>query len=232
MSRPTLARVKPALDCLLIVLLPLQMSYLLFGEERHEWLGMGLGLLFLLHNLLNWRWYRGLFRGKYNAARVLQTAVNLLTLLAMLGSMVSGILLSRFVFDDLPIHGAASFARKLHMLSAYWGFILLSLHLGLHWEMFIGMAKKALKRRVLSKPWVCGLRLVAALIAVYGAVVFVQSDIPSYLFLINQFVFFDVEQPFFVFYGHQLAMMGLWVWVAHYGKKLAGRAGRKPRLPA
>ena len=28
------------------------------------------------------------------------------------------------------------------MLSAYWGFVLMSVHLGFHWSMMMGMAKK------------------------------------------------------------------------------------------
>lgn len=35
-----------------------------------------------------------------------------------------------------------SFARRLHILGAYWGFLLMSRHLGLHWNMIIGMLRK------------------------------------------------------------------------------------------
>lgn len=41
----------------------------------------------------------------------------------MLSSMVSGIVMSRYVFDFLPIQGGWGWARTLHMLAAYWGFL-------------------------------------------------------------------------------------------------------------
>ena len=70
----------------------------------------------------------------------MQTALVVLILLSMCGSMVSGILLSRHALSFLPVSGG-TFARNLHMLCAYWGFVLMSLHLGLHWSMVVGMAK-------------------------------------------------------------------------------------------
>ena len=44
-----------------------------------------------------------------------------LILLTMCGSMVSGILLSRYALSFLPLNGGGAFARNVHMLSAYWG---------------------------------------------------------------------------------------------------------------
>ena len=42
----------------------------------------------------------------------------------------------------LRIEGGMMLARRLHILGAYWGFALMSFHLGLHWSMLMGMAKK------------------------------------------------------------------------------------------
>ena len=58
-------------------------------------------MLFLLHHGLNWKWVRGLGRGRYTAFRVLQTLLAALLLLCMLGAMASGILLSRHLFAAL-----------------------------------------------------------------------------------------------------------------------------------
>lgn len=126
----------------MVVLLLLLMAYALAGEVVHEWLGIAMLLLFLGHHALNWRWYRSLPRGKWSPARVLQTAVNAALLLVMAGLAVSGIIMSRYVFSFLPVQGGRSFARTLHMLSAYWGFCVMSLHLGLHWGMVLA-AKEA-----------------------------------------------------------------------------------------
>lgn len=56
--------------------------------------------------------------------------------------MISGIILSRHALAFLPMKGGRSLARNLHMISAYWGFVLMSVHLGFHWSMIMGMAGK------------------------------------------------------------------------------------------
>lgn len=48
---------------------------------------------------------------------------------AMIGSAVSGIILSRYALAFLPIEGGRAFAHTLHLMSAYWGFALMGFHL-------------------------------------------------------------------------------------------------------
>ena len=135
--KPT-AIMKIIVDIVMTVLLMLLMAFELVGRSAHEWIGLGMFLLFILHHALNRRWSRNLFRGRYTPVRILQTACAALVLLSMLGSLISAVPISRVVFSFLPISGGLSFGRTLHMLSAYWGFILLSFHLGLHWNMVHG----------------------------------------------------------------------------------------------
>lgn len=141
-------------------------------------------------------------RGKYPPMRILQTVLAGLVFLTMLGSLVSAVLVSREVFAFLPISGGRELGRTLHMLSAYWGFVLLSLHLGLHW----------------------------GAIATYGAYAFLQRGIPGYLFLQSQFVFFDFEEPLIFFFLDYLAAMGLFVWLGHWlTKAMLRRQGKRGR---
>ena len=139
----------------------------------------------------------------------------------MLGSMVSAVLISREVFAFLPISGGRSFGRTLHMLCAYWGFLFLSFHLGIHWNMILGMAGK-----LCGKPSKLRARLIRTagiLIAIYGVYALIRRDILSYLFLQTQFVFFDFEEPLIFFFLDYLAVMGLFVFAGHYaGKAVRG----------
>lgn len=217
------AIIKRAIDLAMTVLLLLLMAYHITGEAAHEWIGACILTLFIAHNLLNRGWYAALFKGRYAPYRILLTTVNLLLLLSMLVQMVSGILLSRYVFDFLPVSGYASFARKLHLLGAYWGFPLLSIHLGLHWSMLIGMVRKALKSLKITRTGTAVLRIAAVLIALYGAAAFLRYDLFSYMTFQNQFVFFDYEQSVWSFFGDYLAIMGLWIFAAHYMASLARR---------
>jgi hypothetical protein len=68
-------------------------------------LGVGLIILFIIHNILNWEWYKRLFKGKYSALRIIHTTINIFLVAEMLGLMISGVMLSRTVFAFLDLNG-------------------------------------------------------------------------------------------------------------------------------
>lgn len=216
---------KIAADLLMTAMLLLLMAYSLVGEAAHEWLGVGIFLLFLLHHILNKNWLKALFRGKYPPIRILQTVIDLLILLCMAGSMISGILLSRYVFR-LDIHRFSAALQTVHMLSAYWEFALLSLHIGLHWGGIMSMAKSLAKKP--SKIRKQALRGAAFLIAAYGAYAFVKRDFVDYMLLRYHFVFFG-DEPLPLFLLDYVAIMVLFVWVGYYLTALFMKSRRKSK---
>ena len=216
---------KICVDIGMTIALLLLMTYELIGQAAHEWLGIGMFVLFLTHHILNRKWTGNLLKGSYTPLRIWQTLLVVLVLLCMIGSMVSGIILSRHALSLLPISGGRSFARSLHMVSAYWGFVWMSLHLGLHWSMMMAMARKAFPKESAVRTW--ALRIVAIVIAVYGIYAFVKRDIAGYMFLRIQFVFFDFEEPLIFFLLDYLAVMGLFVFIGHYFAEFLKRCSRK-----
>ena len=211
-----------AVDCLMAVLLPLLMAYELVGRAAHEWLGAGMGVLFIAHHILNRAWWKGLPKGCWTAVRILQTAVNALILATMLGSMVSGIAMSRYVFGWLPIPGGRTLFRTVHLLCAFWGFVLMSVHLGLHGGMFLRMGRRVFPQPSKGRAW--ALRALALLLAVCGAWVFASQDIADYLFLRAVFVFYDFGQPVILFFLQYLSMMLLFALIGYYlMKALTGK---------
>lgn len=201
-------------DIAMTVILLLLMAYSLVGEAVHEWLGIGMFVLFIMHHVLNAKWSKNLFKGKYTAYRIMQTVLVVLALVSMLGSMVSGIVLSRHALSFLQIRGGQSWARTLHMLSAYWGFAFISLHLGLHWNIMMNMTKKLFKKPSAVRTWI--VRVIGFLIAGYGVYAFIKRDIGSYMILKNQFVFFDFDEPLVLFMLDYIAVMGLFVFTGNY----------------
>ena len=59
-------------------------------------------------------------------------------------------------------------------------------------------------------------RITGALIAVWGFYQFIHRNFLTYMFLQAHFVFLDYEEPIFLFYLNYLAMMGFFIFVAHY----------------
>lgn len=185
-------KIKIAVDAAMSVSMLLLMAYGLVGEAAHEWIGMGMFALFVAHHILNHRWIQAVPRGRYTPLRVVQTALAGLIFLCMVGSMISGIVLSRHVFAFLPRHGGYELAQQVHILCAYWGFVCMSLHLGFHWSMMLAMARKHLQP---SSMRIWSLRLIGWLWAVYGAFAFRRRGVSLYLLLRSHFVFYDYSEP-------------------------------------
>lgn len=203
--------IKMGIDFVMTALLLCLMGYQITGQMLHEWFGAGMLVLFTAHNILNIKWYGNLFKGKYRLLRIMQTAVNFSVLISMLCLGYSGIIMSRHVFAALPISGPMATARSMHMAASYWGFVLMGFHLGMHWGMVTGIFRRLLKGRKLSGLSVWVLRLAAVLIAGYGLLCFIRKDIVSYMFLKNEFVFFDFEQSVWSVVLEYAAMMGFWI---------------------
>lgn len=216
-------KVKLCTDLAMTVILMLLMPYELIGQAAHEWLGIAIFALFILHHILNGEFYKSVFKGKYSPMRIFQMVLFVGVMLAMLGSAVSGVIISRHALNFLPINGGRSFGRTLHMLSAYWGFILMSLHLGFHWGVML-----ASMRKLIGKPpgkWT--LRAIGTAVAGYGIYAFIKQNFVQYLFLKTQFVFFDFEEPIVFFILDYIAIMGLFVFAGHYISLLLRRTGKK-----
>lgn len=109
------------------------------------------------------------------------------------------------------------------MAASYWGFVLMSFHLGMHWGMVTGMFGRMLGGRKMPGAVTWLLRLSAVLIAGYGLFCFIRKDIVSYMFLRNEFVFFDFEQSMLSVILEYAAMMGLWIFAGFYIAKGAGK---------
>lgn len=209
---------KICVDVMMTAALYACMAYMLVGEETHEWIGSGLALLFVLHNALNRKWYAALLTGRYTPLRAFQTAVNLLCLVSMAAAAVSGAAMSRYLYDIPFLSGGASLARTVHMLAAYWGYCFISLHLGLHWSMMLGMMKNAAAPQRAPR-WITPLlRTAGAAAALLGAHALMRHSLLDYMFLRNQFVFFDTERPLCLFFLDYAAIMALWAWLAHYAR--------------
>lgn len=207
---------KMGINCLMVMILPLLMAYMLIGETVHEYLGICMGLSFITHNILNYRWYRNLFKGGYSLFRSFQALIILSLFIVVIGSMVSGIVMSKHAFAELGFEKGMAAARIVHLLCSYWGFVLMSIHLGMHWNMLTKMFHKASKHLVLLRSIRITGRFLPVVIAIYGIFAVIKTNVVSYMFLRNTFVFFDLEHPLPFFLADYLSMMGLWMFIGHY----------------
>ena len=166
----------------------------------HEILGTILFVLFIVHHILNYRYYKTVFKGKYTFKRLLLLITDFLLLICMLGMIISAINISSDVFAFLNVP-TTIFGRKLHMLSTSWGFVIMSIHLGLHIGVFINKLNKKMKDSTLEYVYY----LILFLIAIYGLYSFIKLKFISDMFLLNAFKFYDFNESPIIFYLHVLS---------------------------
>lgn len=183
------------------VLLPLLMAYSLIGEKFHEIAGTAIFVLFIIHHILNRKWYGALFKGKYNARRAFQTALDLVLLVFMILQPVSGILMSKHLYTFIQIPGISSLMRQIHMALAYWGFVLMSVHAGTHLQL---LCRKFLTKKPLAKTRCVILTVLVCLDGIYA---FFKRQLASYMFLKITFAFFDFDESRVLFILDYLAVM-------------------------
>ncbi len=207
---------KWAVDLALIAVLLLLIGYSLIGEEIHEWLGVGMFLLLIFHHAVNVPWLRNLKKGQDSLYRCMQTVLTVLLLFTTLGTLLSGLVLSQYVLDFLPLHGGSELARALHLPCAYWGYLLMGLHLGLHWGAVMSTVRRTTGLRLPSKYRTAAPRVLAAAVSCYGLYAFFHNDLPNHLLLRSHFVSFPPDQTVPRFLMDYAAIMGLFLTIAHY----------------
>ena len=204
------------------ILLFVLMAFHYVGPQWHEITGAAMLVLFILHHILNGNWYKALGKGTYRSGRVFLTVVDAVLLVDMLLLMFSGIAMSRYVFRFLDIPVSKAWARGMHMTASYAGFLLMGFH--------IGLLRKAIpvldtKKGSAGGNVVCtwGLRVIAAVIAVYGVYALHTRKFVDYISQKVMFAFFDYEEPVIYFIMDYVAIMGLMIFVSYYLQKLLQR---------
>ena len=199
-------------------------NYLFPADIVHEILGLALFLLWAVHISLNRRWYGAIFKGKYNPYRAMQTFINCGILICTIFLMISGIILSNHIFTFLGIDKGLGFARIAHLLASHWYYLFMSLHIGLHVGMIankIAQKKDAASEssNQESKPQSSArkiiFRIVLALACAYGLYAFIARGVWKYLFLQQQFFFFDLERGYVLFALDYISIIILFATISH-----------------
>lgn len=182
-------KLRMTIDILMVIVLPTLMAYSLIGENNHEIIGICMFVLFIAHHVTNRKWWTVLFKGKYNAVRILNTVINLLLAAYMILQPVSGILMSKYILKEVTINGASGIFRTIHMTLAYWGLMLMSFHLGLHMRVVTAPFAKKINKTVKMV-----LTILFLIISAYGVYAFIKRGIGDYLLMKVMFAFFDFDE--------------------------------------
>ncbi len=190
------------IDVMMFISLIILSGYHITGNKLHEILGTITLILFMIHHILNIKWYKALPKGKYNKQRMISTVIDFLLLLDMIFIIISSIMISTTVFSFLNLK-TTMFARDLHLISTAWSLILVSVHLGLHLTACFNNIRKRIKESTLEYV----IYLIVLLLFIYGAYAFIKTTPWQELFLLTHFKFFDYNQLPIFFYLEKLGMI-------------------------
>lgn len=96
----------------------------------HAIFGTALFVLFIFHNLLNWAYYKSLFKGKYPPRRIAMISIDTALVLSMLVLIFSSIMISGMAFSFMPFF---EFSWIIwHKAAASLMFVIMAIHLGFH----------------------------------------------------------------------------------------------------
>ena len=212
--------IKRIVDLAMTVLLLFLMAYQVTGEALHEWIGIGMTLLVIVHQILNRKWYGALFKGRYTAYRVLSTLNTALLLLSFALTAFCGMSMSGhavpFLYGMTPI----SFARQMHLSFSHWSFVLMGLHLGLHIPaMAAGLKLNGRLKLILSCLFIC--------IDGIGLWLFLRSGMTDYMFFRVPFAFLDYEKAGWLVLLENLAMLSFWAFIGTQAAVICRKAAVK-----
>jgi hypothetical protein len=203
-----------ALDFAAAGLLLVAMAYYWLSNAAHEFIGTSIFLLLISHSIFNRRWWGGIAKQKRQTRNIITTTMNLSLLITMLTLLVTSVIISQSVFSFLPIRTNFT-SRQIHAAAAYWGMIIVAVHLGWHWHMVIAVVSSKLGLTESSLRTVV-VRGVAVAIAAYGVHSSLELDLGSKLILKMSLISWDFATSTPAFFVHHLAIIGFYAFVAHY----------------
>ncbi len=197
------------LDIILFILLLFLMIHSKTSQTIHEILGIIIITCFIVHHIWNIKWYKTIFNKKTSTIKNISIIINILLSISCFIVIISGISMSRLIsyFNIMPMF----LARRLHLIFSYWAFILMAIHLGLHFKsilIFIQRKFNKINTRLLS--------YISYLFILLGVILFIKNQMISYLFALSDFVFVNENTSLIQYIIEYFIIFMLFVIVTYY----------------
>ena len=185
-------------------------SYGIYKMEQniHEILGFIMIVCFILHHIVNIQWYKTIYKGKMTTIKIIFIIVNCFLLADVILLALSGITMSSILpfLNFMPV----SLARRLHMISSYWGFVFMAIHLGLHIQSFLFPFRKRIK----TYPQIINIIICWILpyaLMLLGVFMFIKNHFITYLFMLSEFIYVDKNKNIVIFIFEYLSVFVLFI---------------------
>lgn len=205
--------IKLIVDLGLTVSMLVAFAYHLTGPTAHEWIGLTMFALLTAHNGLNWRWYRNIGRTGAGLNARLSLAMTLAILTVTVVLLISSLMVSREIFNSIRANNGF-LMRQIHTLAAYWILVLMSVHVGLHWNLIMSVVRRLFRVSGSCRLRSTLVRLAGAAVLAGGFWASIDRGLASKLLMRHSFDYWAGSAAgFFITY---LLIMGLYIGLTHY----------------
>lgn len=172
----------------LICLMLLQIT----GEVIHEWVACGV-FVWLCYHVWHARWWFSLLLHLAKSPRIRTLiAIDAAALAAVTTTLVTGLLISQVVVPFLRVESGLSSVLTVHVVSAYWSLLFVSMHIAVSCQGRLRKVQHRLSvsiRRILATAF--------GLWALYGGVQLHERSFVDHWFALTEYVFLDAEVSLF-----------------------------------
>lgn len=230
MTRPRWTRALPrlALDLAAVGLLLLAFAYWWLGNLAHELFGTAFFVILVRHIVNNRHWWSALRRGSYDLRRGLSVFLALALALAMAVLLLTSIAISESVFGFLPLPDIFTL-REIHWFAAYWALAIVGLHLGVNWPRLAALLRNVAGARPATRWWDAAMAAVSLGFVVQGYLSGAVMGLWPRLMFSYSLVMWDFNASVLPFFGHWLAILGLFAVIGHQVSRLAELAATRSR---
>lgn len=147
--------------------------------------------------------------------------------MAMLLCMISGILVSQHIFA-VGNGRTIEFGRHLHLVATAWAFVLMTMHLGLHWSIFSAGFKKIQADEKVKKVIHIICCVLIAVLCMYGFYQFVDRRFWEELFhLIDYQKEYDDSKSLFTYFVETAALSVFLTIISYYAAAVLKKVFKK-----
>lgn len=141
-------KIKIVLDIIMFISMILLMKTNITGLQLHEILGICLFIIFIIHKIINFKWVKSVGKNILNKNMKSKSKImfflDLILFVFITLNVITGILISKFILVSITVNNIET-VTILHKFFAWWSLILISIHIGLHWENVVNYFERKFK---------------------------------------------------------------------------------------
>lgn len=134
------------IDLALVALFLAELEMQLTGLPLHEWFGITMGPILLVHAVVHWDWITGITKRLASHLPIRSKMTYLLNWLLFVAFVLvvgSGILISKVALPQLGIElGNSTIWRSVHTAFTQFLLIITALHIAVHWQWILDVSKR------------------------------------------------------------------------------------------